>query len=366
MEIKDFYLRNFRNYAEQKIEFQRGINLLVGANGQGKTNALEGIYYLITGKSYRARLEKELILWGKENFYLQASFLVNNRKIKLESYYESGKKVMKVNQAACKKLSDYVGLINAVFFSPDDLNIIKSSPQERRRFLDLLIAQVKPVHIGLLNIYLQVVRQKSNLLKKNISTRLLKGQLNAWNEELLKTGTIIIKNRAQITEVLNTYCRPIFKSIFASEDTMDLFYLSMGKKNAEESIKSLAEDLEKKMDQEIEKKAVLSGPHRDDLLIDLNGRPAKLFGSQGQQRSLVLCLKMAEMEIIKKHKNEYPILLLDDVLSELDEFRREYLLNYIHLSDKQTIITMTGADQRMINAQTGVYKVANGSIWREK
>ncbi|NLI92872.1 MAG: DNA replication/repair protein RecF [Peptococcaceae bacterium] len=366
MLIKDFYLRHFRNYQEQKIEFQPGINLLAGPNGQGKTNVLEGIYYLLTGKSYRVKSENELILWGEKNFYLQASFDVMNRMIKLESYYETGKKVMKINQFASKRLSDYVGTVNAVFFSPEDLNIVKSSPQERRRFLDLLIAQVKPGHISILNSYLKAIRQKNNLLKRDKSTNSLRSQIQAWNEELVEFGTKILTNRWQFTEILNQYCRPIFNNIFSDQDNMELFYFGLGKKSLSEALEIFPDLLEKKMDQEIEKKSVLIGPHRDDLIINLNGRPAKIFGSQGQQRSLVLCLKLAEMEIIRREKEEYPILLLDDVLSELDEFRRQYLLDYIHITGKQTIITMTGADEKIINSQKSVFRVSNGKIWREQ
>jgi len=365
MNIKDFRLQHFRNYAEQRIDFQDGINLLVGANGQGKTNALEGIYYLLTGKSYRVKMENELILWGEKNFYLQATVQANGRTLRLESYYEIGKKVMKINQLACQRLSDYVGTVNAVFFSPDDLNIVKKSPNERRRFLDLIISQVKPSHITLLNSYLKAVRQKNILLRKGKNTSSLKNQLQAWNEQIVAAGSKIILNRWEFTETLNKHCRPIFKSIFSHHDDMDLYYLSLGKKDPEEAIKSFPDILDKKMDQEIEKRTVLFGPHRDDLSIDLNGKSARLYGSQGQQRSLVLCLKLSEMEIIRSKKEEYPILLLDDVLSELDEFRREYLISYINTPGKQTILTMTGADKKIINSHSSVYLVSNGTVRRE-
>lgn len=366
MHIKNLNLHNFRNYAHQNVEFQQGINLLVGSNGQGKTNALEGIYYLLTGKSYRVKLENELILWGEKNFYLQASFNAMDRLINLESYYETGKKVMKINQLACKRLSDYVGTVNAVFFSPDDLNIVKKSPNERRRFLDLLIAQVRPGHIALLNSYLKVIRQKNTLLRREKNLTSLRKQLRAWNEQLIEMGTKIIINRWEFTETLNNYSRPIFNSIFSSQDHMDLYYIGLGKRDIEESLRLFPKMLENKMEQEIDRKIVLIGPHRDDIMIELNGRSAKLYGSQGQQRSLVLCLKLAEMEIILSEKGEYPILLLDDVLSELDEFRREYLIKYINTADKQTIITMTGADDKIINQEKVVYKVNNGRIRREQ
>lgn len=366
MYIKEFELQNFRNYTHQEIEFTPGMNLLLGSNGQGKTNALEGIFYLLTGKAYRVKQENELILWGEKNFYLKGSFKMIDRVLKLESYYESGKKIMKINQLACKRLSDYVGTVNAVFFSPDDLDIVKKSPNERRRFIDLLIAQVKPGYIALLNMYIKVIKQKNKLLRQEKNINHLKSQLSIWNEQLIDIGSKIIIERAGFTKILNGYCQPIFKSIFSAEDSMNLIYMALGKRNIQEALQDFPNILEKKINQEIERKGVLVGPHRDDLLIELNNKTARTYASQGQQRTLVLCLKLAEMEIIFNKKGEYPILLLDDVLSELDEYRREYLLDYIGSSNKQTIITMTNADKSVIKSKTAVYNVSQGRIRRKQ
>lgn len=366
MYINDLYLHNFRNYRDQKIEFSRGINFLVGSNGQGKTNVLEGIYYLLTGKSYRVRQENELILWGEKSFYLQARFTVGSRLLKLESYYENKKKVMKINQVACRRLSDYVGTVNAVFFSPDDLSIIKKGPNERRKYLDLLIAQNRPSHIALLNSYLRIIKQKNTLLKTIRNLNSGKKQLEIWNKQLVETGSKIIKNRYEFTEKLQNHSEKIFGRIFSPEESIKLTYVSLGQKTLEEALAAFPEILEKKMDREVERQEVLYGPHRDDLLINLNDRSARLFASQGQQRSLVLCLKLAEMEIILKERDEYPILLLDDVLSELDELRREYLVKYINSSCKQTLITMTGSDRSIINETAAVFSVCQGHIRREQ
>lgn len=365
MFIKSLNLYQFRNYCDEKVQFQNGINLLVGQNGQGKTNVLEGIFYLLTGKSHRIKQEKELILWGKNSFYLNGIFAISDRNIRLESYYEPHKKVMKINQLACKRLSDYVGTLNAVFFSPDDLTIIKKSPQERRRFLDLLIYQVRPGHISLLNSYLKIVKQKNMLLKQEKNISVLKKQLEVWNEQLIDTGTKIIINRSAFVDELKVYSKDIFSQIFADEAQMSLRYLVFGSKETGEAINLFSRMLYEKMTQEIEKRCVLFGPHRDDIEINLNGRPARLFASQGQQRALVLALKLSEMEIILNNKGEYPILLLDDVLSELDEARRKYLTEYISHNDKQTIITMTEAENRFSDHHTNLYKVDHGHIRRE-
>ena len=365
MYIKHLQLNNFRNYREQNIQFSQGINLLIGSNGQGKTNILEGINYLLTGKSYRIKQENELILWGEKNFYLKAVFNVFDRDVNLESYFEPRKKVMKINRLSCKKLSDYVGTVNAVFFSPDNLNIIKEGPQERRRLLDHLITQIKPSYIPLLNSYLRIVRQKNILLKTEKNYNLLKNQLLVWNEQLVDMGSKIIKNRWEITKILNNFCNPIFSKIFSQESKMELSYLTIGK-TLEESLHNFPDHLSRKMSQEIERKAVLVGPHRDDLQIDFNDKSAKLFASQGQQRALVLCLKLAEMEIILNEKGEYPILLLDDVLSELDCYRRQYLMEYIRTSNKQTIITMTDLEEGLITYDTPILEVDQGRIRRKQ
>jgi DNA replication and repair protein RecF len=365
MFINNLSLNNFRNYEKQEVIFTNGINILVGSNGQGKTNVLEGIYYLLTGKSYRVSHESELIHWGQKNFYLKANFLAYGRKYCLESYYEKGKKAIKINNVACQKLSEYVGMINVVFFTPDDLNIIKSGPLERRRFIDLLIAQIKPSHIALLNTYIRIIKQKNNLLKSRSNKTDINDQLAIWNEQLIEVGTKIIENRFDIAEKLQTQCSQMFSQVFGCQEDMDLQYISLGKRGLKETLAYFPEALEKYREAEIEKRAVLVGPHRDDIIISINGRLARYYASQGQQRSLVLCLKLAEMEIINSKKEEYPILLLDDVLSELDENRRQYLMEYIISSSIQTMITATDLSQAEKQKEGSIYRVKQGTIRRE-
>lgn len=364
MHISKLSLYNFRNYHTEEVQFEPRINLLIGSNGQGKTNILESIYYLSAGKSYRIKKADDLISWNENSFYLKADFFVHNRQLKLESYYEPGKKVMKINQSSCKRLSDYVGTVNAVFFSPDDLAIVKKNPQERRRFIDYLLSQVKPSYIHLLNSYLRILYQKNTLLKTEKDQTLLKNQLQIWNEQLAETGRKIIQYRWEIIVKLNSFCQPIFREIFAPQDKMELRYLTYAK-TLEDSLALLPLILEKRMKQEIVRKAVLIGPHKDDLLITLNGKVARTYASQGQQRALVLCLKLAEMEIVLEEKKEYPILLLDDVLSELDKYRRNYLLNYLKTRPEQAIITMTDPESSLLSPhETTSYKVDQGRIRR--
>jgi len=361
--INNIRLQNFRNYENEIIKFMPGTNILIGDNGQGKTNIIEGIYYLLTGKSYRAHREQELLRWEQSEFHLYGDFLINHHKISLESHYKDKKKNVKVNKVSCQRLSDFVGTINVIFFSPDDLVMIKGGPSERRRFLDLHIAQMRPGHVSILNAYNKVVQHKSALLKSYIEKSLKYSQLQLWNEQIIELGKRIILNRAELTQRLQDVADPIYGNISSKKEKLQVLYNALGKRTVTEAISEFPKLMNDKLDQEIERQMVLVGPHRDDLQILLNGKPARLFASQGQQRSLVLSLKLAELELILQEKGEYPLLLLDDVLSELDHFRRDYLIRFIESSHIQTLITMTSADNQL---ELGtLYRVEQGHIRRE-
>ncbi|MGE4271856.1 MAG: DNA replication/repair protein RecF [Desulfitobacterium sp.] len=360
MEIQWLHLKFFRNYLDQEVRFQSGLNILQGENGQGKTNILEGIYYLLTGKSYRVHREQELMSWGENEFHLYGDFLVQRRKLRLESHYKEKRKVIKINQIPCRKLSEYVGTINVVFFSPDDLAMVKGGPAERRRFLDLHIAQHHSKHIQLLNAYNKVIQQKNALLKRGQNG--IKSQLELWNEQMVRIGSEIIKNRWEFTALLSQKSQEIYGQISSGRERLTMEYHSLGKDNLMEAIEIFPKLLEEKTPLEIERKMILVGPHRDDILFKLNDRSARLYGSQGQQRSIVLSTKLAELEVIRQNKGEYPLLLLDDVLSELDELRRDYLLDYVK-NLQQTIITITSAETLTPRASL-MLKVENGQIRR--
>ena len=362
--IQKLRLENFRNYENEFLTLIPGNNVFFGLNGQGKTNVLEGLYYLLTGKSYRVQRDQELIRWGQKNFHIYGEFKVSNRPIFLESHYLDKRRIVKINQVPCKKLSDYVGTINVIYFSPDDLFMIKGGPLERRRFLDFHIAQRRPSHIGLINSYNKVIQQKGALLK-TISSRDKKvDQLRLWNEQLLMIGEQIIRNRWELTQRLNSVSRDIYARISNQKEEITIVYISIGQEKIEEAISKFSELLEEKMTLEIERQVILIGPHRDDLRISLNEKSARHFASQGQQRSIVLSLKLAELEIIREEKGDYPLLLLDDVLSELDSFRREYLIEFINSSPIQTLMTMTSADEPQFKAKAG-FNVHQGQIRRE-
>lgn len=360
--IKNFRLQNFRNYEDELVQFLPGTNILIGNNGQGKTNVLEGIYYILTGKSYRVQREHELIRWNHNEFHLYGDFLIANHKVSLESHYRDKKKIVKINKVPCQRLSDFVGTVNVIFFSPDDLIIIKGGPAERRRFLDLHIAQMHPGHVSLLNAYNKVIQQKSALLKSYVEKSLKYSQLELWNQQIIELGQKIIRNRANLTKYMQNAADRIYGNLTSQKEKMRVSYFSLGKKEVDEAISEFPQLLIDKMEQEIDSQLVLVGPHRDDLQIFLDDKPARLYASQGQQRSLVLSLKLAELELIHQEKGEYPLLLLDDVLSELDSFRREYLVRFINSSQIQTLITMTNGDNQLESG--ALFHVKQGHIRR--
>jgi DNA replication and repair protein RecF len=361
MRIDTLTLHNFRNYRRQEMNFGSAVNVLVGQNGQGKTNVLESVFFLLTGKSPRIRQEKELVTWGEKALYLCGEFTARERRVRIESVYRELRRAVRLDGVPCRRMSDYVGLINAVFFTPDDLDIVKKSPQERRRFIDFLICQSKPAHIAALNQYYKVLKQKSALLRFSRSGREeTRALLQSWNEQLTAAGERIIRYRTEYAIKLQKESQAIFSVIFAADRQLELTYFCLGRRLPAETEPKLAEILAERLEQEIEKKAVLVGPHRDDLLIAVNEKPARIFASQGQQRALVLSMKLAEMEIYRKEKNEYPLLLLDDVLSELDAARRGFLLDYITAPGMQTLITMTEREEKIRAAGTVFYRIEGG------
>ncbi len=361
--IKGLRLQNFRNYEDEFVKFSPGTNILIGDNGQGKTNILEGIYYLLTGKSYRVQREQELLRWEQNEFHLYGDFLMAHHKVSLESHYRDKKKIVKINQVPCRRLSDFVGTINVIFFSPDDLIMIKGGPSERRRFLDLHIAQMRPGHVSLLNAYNKVLQQKSALLKTYVEKNFKYSQLQLWNTQILELGEKIIRNRSDLTNHLQDVSSQIYSDLTSQKEKIQINYLALGKKTTDEALSEFPKLLNEKLEQEVERQMVLVGPHRDDVHILLNGKPARLYASQGQQRSLVLSLKLAELDLIRQEKGEYPLLLLDDVLSELDRFRRDYLINSIELSRVQTLITMTSGENIL---DSGTFlRVEQGHIRRD-
>jgi len=358
--IKELDILHFRNLYQQKIQFSPGLNIFIGQNGQGKTNLLEAVFYLLTGKSYRVQKESELIRWGETAFKLNGLFEMNQQSIHLESIYLDKKKIIKVNGIACRRLSAFIGLINVIFFSPNDVLIVKDTPGKRRLFIDTHIIQIKPSYVGILNAYNRIIAQKNSLLRREANGKKIHDQLELWNEELLKYGSEILKLRHEFIFQLKDVAIKLYQQISSDSEIMDMQYTPLGYHDIHAAVEEFPVLLRKKMGAEIERQMVLVGPHRDDIEIMLNKRNSRMFASQGQQRSLILALKLAQLEVIKHEKGEYPLLLLDDVLSELDMYRRRYLIRFIEDSAIQTL--MTNAIEEKDCVSGAAYLVEQGQV----
>jgi DNA replication and repair protein RecF len=348
--VKNIKLKNFRNFEELNIELNDALNIFIGDNGQGKTNLLESIYLCSIGKTFKLNTENDLIKFGQNNFEIEIivnkgnnGYNVNseNKTINI-SYTKNQNRIVKINGVKLDKSSELIGYMNNVIFTPDDLKIIKGSPVERRKFVNIDISQIKPKYKYLLKNYKKIVLGRNSILK-NLFNNSNREVLSIWNDYLVDVGSEIIFYRNEYIKELKVHASSIYSDLSDNKESFELSYkcdIGNVENLAIDNIKKLfREKIEKNIENEIFRKNSLHGPHKDDIIIRINNKDFKYFGSQGQQRSAVLAIKLAEIEIIKSEKGEYPILLLDDVLSELDNKRKGFLIDYI--KDIQTIITST-------------------------
>lgn len=341
MFVEQVYLSNFRNYEIGNVKFKDGTNVIYGANARGKTNILESIYIMSTSRSHRGSKEAEMIRFGQESAKIALKFYSHGRENKAEiDFFNDKKKRIKINGVVADKTSQLMGYLNTVIFCPENLKLVKGSPGVRRKMLDLGICQLRQKYFHSLSSYYKVLEQRNKLLKDNPESEMLW----VWDEKLVECGTDIIWYRNSFIERLNEKIKKIIKEI--CDEDIDLVYdcglEAENLKDKEDIKKSLEKELQKNIAREKKIGISLVGPHRDDFKIILNGKEAKFYASQGQQRTIALALKMAEVELIKDDMGETPVLLLDDVLSELDVNRREYVLNKI--KNIQVIITCTEKD----------------------
>ncbi|WHH57245.1 DNA replication/repair protein RecF [Petroclostridium sp. X23] len=365
MYVGNLKLYNYRNYTSVDIDFSKSINIIYGNNAQGKTNILEAIYLFATGRSHRTSKEKELIRFGQDFANIKLSFLNEDQLNCGEMILsQNQKKKIKINEVPINKIGELMGFFNAVMFSPEDLNLIKEGPSQRRRFLDICISQMRPAYFYNLQQYIKVLDQRNNLLKKINKNKSLYETLFIWDEKLIEYGSKIILYRVSFINKLKEVARKIHENITRDMEDLDIEYMpNVRIENAAQisDIKKIfKESLNKNISREIDMGITLTGPHRDDINFKINSVTVKNFGSQGQQRTVVLSLKMAEMEFMKEDKGEYPVLLLDDIMSELDIHRQDYIIR--NISDKQVIITCTDIDRFNINNHTAVYKIENGNV----
>ncbi len=370
MYLQHLHLINYRNYRNQEINLNRGINILLGANGQGKTNLLESIYYLATGGNFRGNKDLELIQWEAPYFRLLGQMKKDgsDRCYDLELYVDQEKKKqLKINGVKYKGMSELHNYLRVVLFSPDDLKIIKGSPAERRRYLDVVMCQLDKSYHRLIRDYDRIVTQRNNLLKELQYKKQNQSQLDVWNQYLMEYGSQIIYRRLQFLKRLVPMARKVQQELTEQSERFTVTYhCSMGAIGdfSVEQIKALFQKIiTQKIGEEIQRGTTLWGPHRDDLIFYLNGMDLKRYGSQGQQRTGILSLKMAELQVFYKCFGEYPLLLLDDVMSELDDSRRHYLIEMVKKNKIQTIIT--GANIELVTeeiAKDEVFSVSEGKI----
>lgn len=333
MLISDIELTNFRNYKDIKIKLNEKLNIFYGDNAQGKTNILESMYLCSIGKSYRTRKEKDLIYIGEERAIVKIKYKKNDRdgEIKIEI---SDKKNISVNGIKIKKLSELIGNIVVVIFTPDDIGILKNGPANRRKFLDMLIGQLKPTYIYNLNMYLKILEQRNIYLRQIKIENKQENLLDIWDEKLADYAEKIYRYRIDFMEKIKNKINIIHKNITEGKEEIQIKFKS-DYVNKEKFIKYLKEN--RKID--IIRGVTTKGIHRDDFTIFINGKPINIYGSQGQFRTSILSLKISELQVIYDEIGEYPILLLDDFMSELDEKRRKSFIKYI--DNVQVMITCT-------------------------
>lgn len=343
MFIKSLKLKSYRSYENFEFEFDDGLNILVGKNAQGKTNVLEAIFFAIIGKSFKTSKEKEVIKWNSQNAYVDAIFQKKYREVEVELFFDNAhKKTIKIDKIAIRKIGELMGSANAVFFSPEELKLVKESPDERRRFMNIDISQTNKRYFYLIGRYEKVLANRNKLLKSSSDINVIKESIDIWDRALADLAEKIAYERKKFIEELAPYAKLAHEYISGGNEQIEIKYISSFEENyAANMVKALAKNLEK----DFKLGYTTVGVHRDEIDIYLNGVEVKNFGSQGQQRTVALSMKLAELEIIKNRVGEYPILLLDDVFSELDKERRKKLLKFT--SKTQTIITCTEFDENI-------------------
>lgn len=359
MYVKNLNLINFRNYEKLSLQLDKKVNFFIGDNAQGKTNILESIYYCSFGKSHRTSKDKELIRWGAKeayvNIYVSKERLDKKIDIKI---FKEGKKGISVNSVKLKTISDLIGICNIIMFSPEDLKIVKESPSYRRKFIDIEVSKLNKRYYHNLVQYNKVLNERNTVLRKWNAD---KNIIEIYDRQLASYGAFIIKERLRYIEKLNEKGKEIHRNITLDTEDIDFKYIT-SIKDYDNIEKELFNLLSENVQKDLEKGVTSLGPHRDDFLININNIDTRKFGSQGQQRTAVLSIKFASLEIVKEQIGEYPILLLDDMLSELDFKRQKYILNSIR--KVQTIITGTGVSdvREYLDSDVKVYKVKNGTV----
>ena len=362
MYIESVQLQNFRNYRELHLNFDKGTNIFYGDNAQGKTNILESVYICGTTKSHKGSKDKDLIRFGKEESHIRMLIKKDGLSYKIDMHLRKNKaKGVAINGLPIKKARELFGIVNLVFFSPEDLNIIKNGPSERRRFMDMELSQLDKIYLSNLVNYNKVLNQRNKLLKDiafSPSEQLMQ-TLDIWDMQLVKYGSLIIKGRKSFIEKINTIISDIHSRLTGGIENIKVCYVP------DVDVNDFEEEVRNSRQKDIKYKVTGKGPHKDDLIFLINDNDVRKYGSQGQQRTAALSLKLSEIELVKLVIKDTPVLLLDDVLSELDSNRQNFLINSI--GDIQTIVTCTGLEEFINNRMNinKIFKVTDGHVVNE-
>ena len=362
MIVESVELKDYRNYEFLDMNFNEHVNIIYGDNAQGKTNILESIYMCSTSKSHRGSKDREIVCFGEDDSHINLIVLKHVMIYRIDMHLKKNKtKGIAVNGIPIKKAVELFGIINIVFFSPEDLNIIKNGPSERRRFMDMELSQLDKIYLSNLVNYNKVLNQRNKLLKDiafSPSEQLMQ-TLDIWDMQLVKYGSLIIKGRNSVIEKINTIISDIHSRLTGGIENIKVCYVP------DVDVNDFEEEVRNSRQKDIKYKVTGKGPHKDDLIFLINDNDVRKYGSQGQQRTAALSLKLSEIELVKLVIKDTPVLLLDDVLSELDSNRQNFLINSI--GDIQTIVTCTGLEEFINNRMNinKIFKVTDGHVVNE-
>lgn len=372
MYLEEIKLQNFRNYESASLSFSPSINVLIGENAQGKTNLVESIYFLAMSRSHRTAKDRELIGWDSDFAKVEGKIKKKSTTVPLEIVVSKRGKVAKLNHLEQKKLSEYIGQLNVILFAPEDLSLVKGSPSVRRRFIDMELGQMNKIYLYHLAQYQQILKQRNQYLKKaKYDPKFDQLYLDVLTEQLAGEAAEVLYYRYGFINQLNDWAKQVQTDISNKLEELEIRYRSTSDTNEHMSVEEifayLKDNYQSSQAQEIEQGTTILGPHRDDLIFYVNGKNVQTYGSQGQQRTTALSLKLAEIELMNEVTGEYPILLLDDVLSELDDNRQTHLLNTIQ-NKVQTFITTTsldGVQMELLNDPL-IFCVSDGTVQVEE
>ena len=359
MIVESLKLQNYRNYEYLNMNFDEKINIIYGDNAQGKTNILESMYVCATSKSHRGSKDREIIRFDNDESHIKVNVKKNDMNYRIDMHLKKNKpKGIAVNGIPIKRAVELFGILNIVFFSPEDLNIIKNGPSERRRFIDMELSQLDKIYLDCLINYNKVVNQRNSLLKEYAFSGRedIISSLDIWDMQLVKYGNDVIRSREKFVKEINNLVKSIHTKLSGDREQLEIIYEPCVKEQDFES------ELVRVRDRDLKFKCTNIGPHKDNMCFLINGMDVRKYGSQGQQRTAALSLKLAEIELVKQIIHDTPVLFLDDVLSELDSRRQNFLLDSI--GNIQTMITCTGLDEFINNrfSINKIFKVVNGTV----